>query len=291
MGQYIDLHTHSVYSEGVLTCQQLLKSASKNQIAVLSLTDHNVIDGSLEISELSKKYDITVISGVEIYTRYKNRGLHLLGYNFRLGNTPLNQSLKERQQDHLKKVKQSMTSLIKLGFTLDAERIFNCPSLYLGIVHILKELEKYPENQKKMEKELAPQENNYFGKVFHYFGQGQPAYLPQSELPTEKAIDIIKKSGGLAVLAHPGQQLSFEGDNIIYDLIKKGLDGLEVASPYHNWHQIEHYQKLSLKNNLLITGGSDYHTDIGFSKKEPIKRQWDYFKVPYIIYENLKKYL
>jgi len=289
MAQYIDLHTHSIYSEGTLNCEQLLSLAQKNNISILSLTDHNVIDGVPEITELSEKYKIKIIPGVEIYTRHKNKGLHLLGYNFKLENTALSKSLRELQNDHVKKIKKTLDCLKKQEFKIDAEQLLNNPSRYLGVVHILKEMEKYSENKKKMEKELPLEQNNYFNKVFHYFGFGQPAYLPQSELPTIKAIDIIKKSGGLAVLAHPGQQLTFEEEGIINELIKKGLDGLEVISPYHNWHQIECYQKLALKNNLFITGGSDYHTDINRSKRALIKRQWDYFKVPFNIYDNLKK--
>jgi len=70
-----------------------------------------------------------------------------------------------------------------------------------------------------------------------------------------------------------------------------GLDGLETLSPYHTWHQIEHYQNLALTNNLLMTGGSDYHSDIDFSKEKLVHRQWDYFKVPYVFFENIKNYL
>lgn len=291
MERYIDLHIHSVYSEGALSCPQLLGLARKNRMAVLSLTDHNVVDGLPEIVTLAKQYKIKIITGVEIYSRHKNKGLHILGYNFPLGQTALSQSLSELQQDHLEKVKQSINALKKQGFIIDQEEIFKNQSRYLGVVHILRELEKYPENSEKMNREIQPQQNNFFGKIYHYFGAGQPAFLPQSELPATKNIDIIKQSGGIAILAHPGQQLTFEEDKIILDLIKNGLNGLEVLSPYHNWHQIEHYQKMALENHLAITGGSDFHTDIDFAKQEIIKRQWDYFKVPYSVYLNFKKYL
>ncbi|MFA6099140.1 MAG: PHP domain-containing protein [Patescibacteria group bacterium] len=288
---YIDLHTHSVYSEGALSCRELLGAASKYGIKVLSLTDHNVIDGVPEITRLAEEHKIKIIPGVEIYTRHQNKGFHLLGYNFKPGKTVLADSLIVLQADHQQKVRQTVAELIKQGFIINAESLFSGPSRYLGVVHLIKELEKNPANLKKMEVELPPAENNYFGKVYHYFGYGQPAYLPQSELPTAEAIDIIKKSGGLAVLAHPGQQLTFEEDPIIGDLIKNQLDGLEVLSPYHNWRQVEHYQKMALDNNLIITGGSDYHTDVDISKKELIKKQWDYFKVPYEIYKNLNRNL
>jgi len=291
MPQYIDLHTHSVYSEGSLTCQQLLKLAHQQNISVLSLTDHNVIDGLTEIINLSKQFGITVIPGVEIYTRYKGHGLHLLGYNFDLQKTTLADSLADLQKDHLQKVEISIKNLVRLGFKISFDDVLKNKSRYLGVIHILKELEKQPENVTKIKKALPDKHLNYFSKVFFYFGKGQSAYLPQSELPTEEAVDIIKKSGGLAVLAHPGQQLTHEQDNIIVDLAKAGLDGLEAISPYHNWHQIEHYQRLAQRNDLIITGGSDYHADLSPDKGNAITKQWDYFRIPMSVYEKLKNKL
>lgn len=289
MESYIDLHTHSVYSEGALTCQELIAAAKKNSIKILSLTDHNVIDGVQEIINHGKKEGLHIIPGVEIYTRYKNIGFHLLGYNFKQGDSKLLQALVELQNDHLIKLDQCLASLIKQGFTINKKNLLEGPSKYIGVVHIIKELEKNKENIAKMNQELQSEHNNYFGKVYHYFGYGQPAHLPHSELPTPEAVDIINQSGGFSVLAHPGQQLTFEQSHIIDELSQQGLNGLEVLSPYHNWHQIEHYQKIAMKNDLLITGGSDFHTDIDFKGPESIKRQWDYFKVPYSIYKNLKQ--
>lgn len=288
MEQYIDLHMHSIYSEGVKNCQELLEQARQHGLAVISLTDHDVIDGVPEIVALSKKYNIKVITGVELYTRHAGRGLHLLGYNFSIGETILAGALRKIQTEHLVHVKHTIAKLEKQGFRLDAGRIFADPSRYLGVVHLIRSLEQIPANRKKIKKDLGPASQDYFTKVVRYFGESQPAYLPQIELPTMEAIDMINKSGGVAVLAHPGQQLAFEGDHLILDLVKKGLRGLEVLSPYHDWHQIEHYQRLALAHNLLITGGSDYHTDLDYSKRELIKRQWDYFKVPYAVYERLK---
>ena len=296
MERYIDLHTHSIYSEGVLDCKKLVTLAKKHNIKVMALTDHNVIDGVTEITELAKKIGIKIIPGVEIYTNYNNKGLHLLGYNFRSGKSALSATMEKLQAGHRPQVLRSIKNLRSRGFIIDEERLFNSPSRYLGAVHLLREMENHPENVVKMAKELPAGQNHYFGKVYFYFGHGQPAYFANAELPTPEAIDIIKQSGGFSVLAHPGQQLTYEEDGVILKLIKEGLDGVEVLSPYHNWHQTEHYQVAAIKNNLLITGGSDYHADIDYTKKELVKRQWEYFKVPYNIYldltnriKNLKK--
>jgi hypothetical protein len=241
--------------------------------------------------ELGKKEKIKIIPGVEIYTTYKGQEFHLLGYNFKLGDTQLDRALKKLQTDHISRVQNSIDNLKKEGLIINEERIFKNSSKQLGAIHILEEIERHPKNIKKMEKETPKKYNNYFGKVYYYMGKDRPGYFELSKLPTLKAIDIIKKEGGIAVLAHPGQQLTFNQDNVIIGLAKKGLSGLEVLSPYHNWRQIEHYQRIAEENNLAITGGSDFHRPIKGLKKGLIKIHWDYLKVPYQIYNNLSKIL
>ncbi|PIS42803.1 MAG: hypothetical protein COT24_01585 [Candidatus Kerfeldbacteria bacterium CG08_land_8_20_14_0_20_40_16] len=289
MEKYIDLHTHSIYSEGILSCRELLQLARKYRIGVLSLTDHNVIDGVPEIMELGKKLKIKVIPGVELYTYYQNKGLHLLAYNFKLEDNELKHALQKLKKAHLQKVKTSLVNLKKAGFIIEEQRIFNHPSHYPGAVHIMKEIERHPANRKKMDRELPPKYHNYFGKVYYYLGKNASGYLKQSELPILKAIKLIKKAGGIAVLAHPGQQLTFEEDKIIHILIKGGLDGLEVLSPYHNWYQIEHYLKMAVKHRLLITGGSDFHGYVKIRGQNIINKQWDYYKIPYRLYRGWRK--
>ena len=289
MEKFIDLHCHSSYSEGSCTVKELLAMAKANNAKVFSITDHNVIAGVPELLKLAPKYGITAIPGVELYTRFHNRSFHLLGYNFDVNDPVLKKWLKSLQEDNEHNIRNSINQLAKQGFKINAEAIFKLPANNYGAVHILQEIERYPANVKKISKELPSDRQGFFDKIDHYLGVGKPAHFPLSELPIEEAIAIIKNSGGFTSLAHPGQQLTNQFDEIIVDLSKHGLDAIEVLSPYHSWHQIEHYQYLALKNNLLITGGSDYHSDINFTKKELIVRQWDFFRVPFTVYQQLKK--
>ena len=288
MKQYIDLHTHSHYTGGKFTPEELCALAKNNDITVLALADHNVIDGNEELRQAGNKHGVHVINGVEIYTRYRNQNLHLLGYNFELGDNKLNQTLDKLQEENIHNVKRSIHSLQKQGFIIDEELIFKGPAKNRGVIHVLEEIERHPKNLKKMEKELPEDKHDFFGKVKFYMGYDTPAALRVSEIPTDEAIGIVKESGGFTILAHPGQQLRYEADVLILELIKAGLEGIEMLSPYHSWHQIEHYQTFALKHKLQVTGGSDFHGDIDFTKKEQLARQWDYFKVPYTFYENLK---
>ena len=81
-------------------------------------------------------------------------------------------------------------------------------------------------------------------------------YVPHYKLSCDEIIRLIKVAGGIAVLAHPGL---VGDDNLVLDCINRGIQGLEVFHPKHNQAEIGKYLKLAQENNLLITGGSDYH--------------------------------
>jgi predicted metal-dependent phosphoesterase TrpH len=293
----IDLHIHSTYSEGDLSPHQLISRAKKENLAVVSLTDHNVIDGVPLAVETGKNKNILVIPGVEIYTEFGEKRFHLLGYNFDLKDKNLNTLLLKSQIHHLSWAKKSLQKMADLGFKIDFSDLGNLKSKYCGFRHLKTIAEKCKTNCQRMIQEIKPQfkKPTLFEFINFYFAEGKPAYVAEinMKIETAEAIAIISKAGGFPVLAHPGQQLSWRDDHLIAELKNAGLRGLEVISPYHNWHQIEHYQKLANDLKLAITGGSDFHGDLvdPTLKTQFIKSAWDYFKVPYQVYANLKKYL
>lgn len=293
----IDLHIHSNHSEGDLSLRQLISRAKKENLVAIALTDHNVIDGVNEIIKIGKKNGVIVISGVEIYTEFHGKKLHLLGYNFNLKDKKLNNLLCESQIHHLKWAKKSLKKMADLDFKIDFNDLKKLKTKYLGFRHLKTVVEKYPTNIKKMIAEIKPQfeKPTLFEFINFYFAESRPAFVPDINMPiaTSEAIAAVTAAGGLPVLAHPGQQLSWGDDHLIYELKKAGLRGLEVLSPYHNWHQTEHYQKLANDLDLIITGGSDFHGDLvdPTLKVQFVKSAWNYFKVPYEVYINLKKYL
>ncbi len=293
----IDLHLHSTYSEGDLSPGQIIKRAKKEGFAVVAIADHNTIDGVTEAIKLGKKEKIVVIPGVEVYTEFSGKRLHLLGYNFDIKNQNLNELLWQSQVHHLEWAKRSLKKMADLDFKIDFADLDNLKTKYLGFRHLKTIVEKYPANLKKMSAEIKPQfgEPTLFEFINFYFAEGKPAHVPQTnmKIDTAEAIAIVTTAGGLPVLAHPGQQLSWQDDGLISELKEAGLRGLEVFSPYHNWHQAEHYQKLANDLDLTITGGTDFHGDLvdPTLKTQLIHSAWDYFKIPYAVYKNLKEFL
>jgi predicted metal-dependent phosphoesterase TrpH len=297
MEKFIDLQLHSTYSEGDLTPTKIIARAKKENLAVIALTDHNVIDGVAETTKTGKKHGIAVISGVEIYTEFSGKRLHLLGYNFDLKDRNLNELLWQSQIHHLEWAKKSLKKMADLGFQINFADLDKSKSKYCGFRHLKTIVEKYPSNTKKMIAEIKPQfaAPTLFEFINFYFAEGKPAHVPgiNMAITTPEAIAAITMAGGLPVLAHPGQHLSWSDDQLISELKNAGLRGLEVLSPYHNWHQIEHYQKLANDLDLVPTGGSDFHGDLVDKnlKTQFIHSAWNYFHVPYVVYENLKKFL
>ncbi len=287
MKQSIDLHLHSYYSEGKLSIAELLEHGKAYGHCAMVLTDHNTIAGSAEFMTAARKQGLATCSGVELYTNYQGKPLHLLGYNFDLNNSALLQTIAKLQTDNKKQTAAAIKNLAAAGFEIEEQRIWSGPSHNYGVVHLLEEIETHSTNTELLHKALPPGQRAFFDKISAFFSRGKPGFIPLSELPTVEAIALIQKAGGMTSLAHPGQQLTFEQDGIINALADAGLDALEIVSPYHNWHQIEHYQKYALEHNLLITGGSDYHCDISFSDEELIHRQWDYLRVPKTLLKHL----
>lgn len=289
--KYIDLQIHSEYSDGVFSPKDIVIKAKKANIVVISITDHDVIDGVEEATVWGKKLGVKVITGVEFYATFQNKNVHILGYGIDLKNKALNDALKRVQKRHLQKVAKSLEKLKKIGFVIDLTKVLKTKSKYIGIDHLVSHLWKNKRNQQKIKRQIKSRYITLPLITAAYFIPHKPAYLPQESIPAKRAIQLIKKARGLPMLAHPGQQLTWKDDNVIHNLKKVGLKGLEVLSPYHNWHQTEHYQKIASQLNLVVTGGSDFHGDLPLEKGEFVKNQWDYFKVPYFIYLNLRKYL
>ncbi len=279
--KYIDLHLHSYYSDGFYSPKDLIKKVKKESFSIISLTDHQVIDGIDEAKKEAKKYKIKVINGVEINTKFKDKSLHLLGYNFDIKNKELNLTLRKMQEKRKKNVEEALKLLENQGFKIKKEKIFQTQSKDIGVGLIIDYL-KRGWNLKKIKNDFKLKNGQILTLpeiYLKYFLKDKKTILPAVEITFEKAVSLIKKAGGIVILAHPSQQLSWRDDFLFPILKKKGLDGIEAISSHHNWSNIEHYQKIAKELNLLITIGSDYHGDLPEKWKFPIKSLWQYFKV------------
>ncbi len=283
----IDLHLHSYFSDGVYSPQDLVKKLKAKKIEIVSLTDHNTVAGVKIFIKEAQKNGLKVFSGVEIYTEYKEKSLHLLGYNFDLKNKELNQVLKQLQEEKIKKVTQAIKILQADNWQIQEKDVFSQPASYYGLWHLANVLKQNQVNWERMKKELGwvPGQiipiteiivNYLMKKKNHSLYKGK-SICPETTIPIIQAIKLIKQAGGESVLAHPGEHLSWRDDELVAELKTLGLNGIEAVSSHHSWAAIEHWQKLGQELGLKITIGSDFHGEVPLEWGFPISSPWDYF--------------
>ncbi|MGL5692577.1 MAG: PHP domain-containing protein [Peptostreptococcaceae bacterium] len=270
----IDLHIHSNFSDdGELTPQQIINKAIENCIDVISITDHNSVKSNGVALEYVKNKNIKYISGIEIDCQYKGLNLHLLGYNFDFKK----ESFYEFEENMLSKEKEA-------GFKR-IEKIKEVTELHLNEDEVLKKANGgiitgeliaevlLEDDRNKNSDILKPYRENgtrsdmpYVNFYWDYFSQGKPAYVHIDFISLLEALNLIKDNGGVAIIAHPGNNLK-HNLNIIDELIDLGIDGIEVFSSYHSKGDIEIFYNKCILNDLFISWGSVYLVGLIFMVK------------------------
>lgn len=281
-----DLQLHSHFSDGSKSPTELVDLLRKKGVKVASLTDHNTIHGQYEFVGAAKKYGIKVIPGVEIYASYKKYHLHILGYAIDIKNTKLHDELRETQVKRKKRIEKLVPLLKQRGLELDISYLFAQPATYVAIVNVIRTIRKSEKNARVISKALGKKDYDYYEIYNKFFDYGLKTHLPEEYIPMKEALSLIKQAGGVPVIAHPGQQLRFEEDDILKELKTLGLRGIECFSSHHNWDQTAHYIMVAKRLKMIKTGGSDYHGDL--PGDYIIENYYNYTSLPMEIYKAIK---
>ncbi len=235
-----DLHSHTYYSDGRLSVDELINRAITNKVDILAITDHDCFDGVDEALKLSK--NIKIIYGIEISTVLSGENVHILGYfNEQLTYGPIFELMKS-QRNNRKERAYLTVELLKKHFNINLDTKFIEDRISITRGTIADEITKqgYPYSRHEI-----------FSKML---GNGCVAYLPSSKMMTQYAIDLVHQNNGIAVLAHP----CLLKNNNVEDIIAMGLDGLEGIYP-SKYNDEVFFRRLAKKHNLVITAGSDFH--------------------------------
>lgn len=294
----IDLHTHTIYSDGNLTPSELIGKAKEVGLTALSLTDHDNVDGIKEALEEGQKLGIEVIPGIE-FTSYDklDRESHLLGYFIDYQNLKLKEILAIYKKNREKRAYQVAEKLSQIGYLLEVADIkkfclgaIASPAIARGVI-------ENPANRKKLIQDFG-QIPSIAAFIPAFLTRGKPGYVRNTALEPQEVINYIHKFGGLAVLAHPCWNLvTEENGKLLFDrgkelkkLVEYGLDGLEVwahrGTEKATRECVDYFSSVAKKYNLLMTGGSDYHGYPGLGKDLGFKDF--YLKIPYEVLEKLK---
>jgi predicted metal-dependent phosphoesterase TrpH len=250
--EFVDLHSHSTASDGTLAPADVARLAARSNLSGFALTDHDTIEGLAEAAAESATLGITFLPGIEISCIFPHPGtLHLLGYRID-PQSPSLTSLAQRLIDGRNaRNPQIVNRLRELGVAITMEEVeAEAGGNVIGRPHMAAIL---------VRKGYVSSIKEAFNK---YLAPGGSAYFDKEVLTPREAIDLIKKSGGIPVLAHPIQlrtQNDGQLETILKNLLDLGLAGIEVIHSDHSPAEVDKYAALAERYKLLKTGGSDFH--------------------------------
>ena len=278
----IDLHIHSTASDGSLTPAEIIDHAQKLNLAAIAITDHDSIYGSKEALRTGIPPSVKFLTGVEISAAHPaffpgSGSFHILGYGIRLDNHALNQTLNKLREARKNRNPKIIKRLNELGFKISLEDVkLTVADGQLGRPHIAYAMIK---------KGFVESMDEAFDK---FLGAGKPAYVDKERIGCEQAIKMIRGARGVPVLAHPALlniDDDWQMDELIRNLIKIGIRGIEVYYPEHSSEQTQLYKELAIKYDLLMTGGTDFHGSI--TPKIKMGTGKGNLFIPYKLYEQL----
>ncbi len=264
-----DLHTHTSFSDGKLSVEELFVKAEKVGLAAISITDHDSVDGCVVAQEIKGVHTIDFINGIEFSCYENGREYHVLGYHLDIHNEILLTTLAEFKKARLKRAQKILEKLKSMSLTLDIDLILQIAGeAPITRPHIAEAMidKGYISNLKEA--------------FVHYLGEGKPAYEAKSNFTVQRAIKLVNDCGGVAVLAHPGRAIPSE---VLYKLIEQGLDGVEVIHPMHDEALQKHYHSIASQYWLLETGGSDFHGTRDYDEDNFGK-----FACPYSVVDSIR---
>lgn len=249
----IDFHLHTIYSDGEYTPFELIRLLRENNVTSFSLTDHDSTLGLKEMQVLADAYKMEFIPGVEFEAYYdieNEQYVHILGYNLSDLNE-IDKYLVKLRNERINLIYEYIQLFHKIGMQISFDEINALtPGIHLTTSHIAacilkkKYVKTFEEARRKF---LVPSSKYYIARNYY---------------TTEFIIDLIVKSGGIPVLAHPCRihMNSRKVEKFISQLKSYGLQGLEALYLCSTEEQKQYFELLAQDNGLFITAGSDWHT-------------------------------
>lgn len=269
MEKIIDLHMHTICSDGTLSPKEIVDQAKKNGVSVIAIADHDTIEAyTPELFEYAKEQGIKLIPAVEISTKLKKAGLHVLGYNFDLKNEELQKrlySLRNARHDYLSNVGEK---LAELGYILNVSELDKIDAVTKA--HIALDITGNEQNKELLLKEFGhiPDKGEFIETIMN---EGCPAYVVKNSITPMEAAELIRSAGGKVVLAHPvaykyeDNLTSEETLQIVKDMKADGIEANYIYIDRYNnkINEVEFWNNFAKENNLRTTIGSDFHVANG----------------------------
>ncbi|MFA6172089.1 MAG: PHP domain-containing protein [Kiritimatiellales bacterium] len=246
----IDLHSHSIFSDGSSTPEELVTLAEQGGLTALALTDHDTTDGLPRFMAAGAKSSVQTVAGIELSAEFGAVTFHILGYFFDPANAELQTALKWVREGRIERNVRILEKLNRLGYNLThADVRKHAGDDLIGRPHFAAAL---------IEKGHFKHKDKIFQQLL---GKGKAAYVERLRLTPEACVEVIRKAGGVPVIAHPGQMKLTARSlrRLVKQLKDHGLGGIEVWHPIHKPYQAASYLRICEDFDLVATGGSDFH--------------------------------
>lgn len=240
----VDFHSHTRESDGSLTPAQLVERMRARGVGWFSITDHDTTRAYAALDAPGQR----VIPGIEINTTWNGSDVHVLGYRVPTGPSPLAEVLERNRAHRRARIDTMVGGLNRVGYPLTVAQVLaeSSGGHALGRPHVAKALVR------------AGLVRDVAAAFRDLLSRGKPGYAPSHHISPFEAVEVVRASGGLPVLAHPGR---LADDAIVAELAARGLRGLEVFYPTHSAAQVARYRALAGRHGLVMTAGSDFHDE------------------------------
>lgn len=265
----IDLHMHTLFSDGDKTVKEVLEQCQEKGLEYMSITDHNTCQAyeTEEIKNIEKFYKGKLVTGIELTANYNKNVIEILGYKIDIDK--MNQWCKsfyshERVMEKVEVLYKRLIGILdKKGIYYNKENI-SLDKFETEFIErpIYNEIIQYKENKDKIEPLLLQSFSNFFRKALTNPTSEWFINHAQFNPSAEESIELIHSAGGIAFLAHP-YQYGFENTTQIVEDIRSNtnLDGIECYYSKFTDTQMKHLEEYAIAKKLFRSGGSDYHGD------------------------------
>jgi predicted metal-dependent phosphoesterase TrpH len=242
----IDLHSHSLASDGQFTPAEVAARAHAAGCVAWALCDHDTVAGLEAAAEAARKVNVRLIPGIELSAFLERHEIHLLGHFVDPAAPALRDFedfLAERRRERMKEI---VRRLAALGVHVTEAAIeAHSGGKTIGRPHVARAI---------VESGAAASVKEAFDR---FLGEGQPAYVQRYRLEAADAVALVRGAGGTVTIAHPGVSRLEVGE--VARLAAAGVAGIEVVHPDQNPSVREKYRRAAEAHGLVCTAGSDFH--------------------------------
>jgi len=248
----VDLHCHSVVSDGTLTPIALAQRAHKNGVELWALTDHDEVGGQAQAKASAKALGLSYLTGVEISVTFAHKTVHIVGLGFDDQDPLIQSGLLATRGGREKRAREMSDQLAKVG-------IPNCYEGALGFAGNPELISRTHFARHLVETGVCSDTNEVFR---NYLTEGKPGFIEHRWASLKDAVHWITACKGMAIIAHPGRYGFTPTEEFAFmsEFKAHGGQGIEVVTGSHTPDEYIKYADVALEFDFAASRGSDFHS-------------------------------